>query len=186
MINYAFSIFGDKRQLEIFKVSDKSLLGKMGSYPNSMIRKALESEAKVIHDIHTRAVKEACKGFYTDEQITGWLKNRSPEGYAEGIKNDEMYVDEIEGKIIGFGHAVPGEILAIFVDPTFHKKGIGRSLLQHGLEMAKKGNPSAIKAEASLNAVPFYKKHGFIEIGERIIARNGQKLPIVLMEYSPS
>ncbi|OGJ43565.1 hypothetical protein A2974_02160 [Candidatus Peregrinibacteria bacterium RIFCSPLOWO2_01_FULL_48_20] len=149
-----------------------------------MIRKAAKKDAEGMHELHMRAVKVACKGFYTDEQIKGWLAKRSAEGYLEGIENDEMFVEEIEGKVLGFGHAVPGQILAVFVDPKFHGKGFGKSLLKVGLEMAKKENHRMIKVEASLNAAAFYQKCGFIETSKSMVDRNGQKLPVVLMEYS--
>jgi GNAT superfamily N-acetyltransferase len=149
-----------------------------------MIRQAVEKDAVSIHDIHTRAVRGACKVCYTEKQISGWLKNRTPEGYLNSIRSNEIYVAEINKRIVGFGHAVPGEIVAIFVDPEFHKKGLGKALLEYGLNIAKTKNHKKIKLEATLNAADFYKKCGFIEIGKGVATRGGQKLDIVLMEYS--
>lgn len=138
--------------------------------------------AKDLHRIHTDAVNKVCKNFYIEKQIKAWLKGRSPEGY-KGIEKGEMYIAEEDGKIVGFGHAVPGEILAIFVDPTFHKKGVGKLLLKHGLKMALI-NHQKVKVESALNAEGFYEKHGFIKIKNGICTRNGAEIPIVIMEYS--
>ena len=57
-----------------------------------MIRLAVATDKERLHTIHTHAVKDACKGFYNDEQIDSWLMNRSPEGYLDGINKKEMYV----------------------------------------------------------------------------------------------
>ncbi len=152
-----------------------------------MIRLAVATDNQRMHEIHTHAVRTACQGFYSDEQIDGWLINRSPEGYLEGINKNAMYVYIKGNKTVGFGHAEVGEIHAIFVDPEFHKQGIGKSILEYGLKIAlgKSGNEK-VKVEASINAVNFYTQHGFAVVKEKHLERNGQQLPITEMEYSPS
>lgn len=145
------------------------------------IKTATTNHAQDLHRIHTDAVNKACQNFYTEKQIKAWLKGRSPEGY-EGIEKGEMYVAEEKGKIVGFGHAIPGEILAIFVDPAFHGKGIGKLLLEHGLKMALK-NCKKVKVESALNAEGFYKKHRFVKIKDDVCLRNGVEIPVVIMEY---
>ncbi len=146
------------------------------------IKTAITSHAKEMHRIHTSAVKTVCKDFYTAEQIKAWLEGRSPEGY-EGIKKGEMYVAEDDGKIVGFGHAIPGEVVAVFVDPAFHKKGIGKLLLDYGLKIASKGKKK-VKVESAINAESFYKKHGFVKVRNDVCIRGGVEIPIIVMEYS--
>ncbi len=131
--------------------------------------------------IHTAAVTTTCSGSYTEIQIEAWLKGRSPEGYQPGIERGEMFVAETEGEIVGFGHAVPGEVLAMYVDPEFHKKGVGAMLIEHAISIAAV-NHKKIKVEATVNAVGFYEKHGFKEIREDIYERNGVKMPKIIME----
>lgn len=146
------------------------------------IIKATTEHDKELHRIHTAAVHASCKSFYTEGQLKGWLTGRSPEGYHSGIKNDEMYIAVDKGEIVGFGHAIPGEVVAIFVDPTSHGKGVGRRLLEHGLKIASK-NHAKIKVDATLNAEGFYKKHGFVKVGDGAHTRNGVEIPVVVMEY---
>ena len=117
------------------------------------------------------------------KQIKAWLKGRTPEGYHKGIKKGEMYIAEDKGKIVGFGHAIPGEIVAIFVDPTFHKKGIGKLILDHGLKIALKDH-QAVKVKSTVNAEGFYKKYGFTKIKDSSMTRNGVASPLVIMKYS--
>lgn len=147
------------------------------------IKTATIQDAEEIHHIHTNAVKFNCKNFYTENQITIWLKNRSPEGYHKGIKNGEMFIAEENGEIAGFGHAIPGQIAAVFVDPAFQGKGVGKLLLEHGLKLALQ-EKQPVMVESSLNAENFYKRNGFIKIREDFCIRNGIKLPIIIMEYS--
>ena len=43
-----------------------------------------------------------------------------------------MYLAECEGKAVGFGHAENGEIHAVFVDPDWVGKGVGRRSRHRG------------------------------------------------------
>ena len=147
------------------------------------IKTATIKDAEEIHRIHDEAVLMACKDFYTKEQIDAWLYGRTPEGYHEAIKKGDMYVAEDNGKIVGFGHAIPGEIVAVFVDPTFHKKGVGKLLLDYGLKIALKGRKK-VKVESTINAEGFYKKHGFVKIRDGVHIKRGIEAPIIILEYS--
>ncbi|MFA6436457.1 MAG: GNAT family N-acetyltransferase [Candidatus Gracilibacteria bacterium] len=146
------------------------------------IKKAIIRDAQAMHRIHTKAVSTTCKNFYTKKQIAAWLEGRSPEGYHEGIQKGEMYVAEDKGEIVGFGHAIPGEVVAVFVDPDFHNQGIGKLLLEYGLRIASKDHQK-IKVKSTLNAENFYKKQGFIKVKEDISIKKGEKLSIVILEF---
>lgn len=145
------------------------------------IRTAIIKDAEEIHRIHTSAVLTTCKNFYTEQQVKAWLKGRSPEGYYTGIRNGEMYVAEEDGQISGFGHAVSGKIEACYVDPKFHKQGVGKLLIEHGLKIASDGDKK-VTVESTINAENFYKKHGFKKIKNSTTTRNNIELPTVIME----
>jgi len=78
------------------------------------IRPATTGDAGRVYALHTHSVRALCKDHYSPEQISGWLKNRSPQVYLPciaGIDGGEMFIAEAGPQIIGFGHAVPvGEI----------------------------------------------------------------------------
>jgi hypothetical protein len=56
---------------------------------------------------------------YTPEQIAGWIGRRQPAGYPPAIERGEMLVATVAGQLVGFSHVVPGEIVALFVDPDW-------------------------------------------------------------------
>jgi GNAT superfamily N-acetyltransferase len=150
--------------------------------PEFRIIKATSDDANQIHELHTRSVRELCKDHYSTEQIDGWLKQRTPGGYLPGIEAGEMFMALNGRQIVGFGHAVPGEILAVFVAPEFIRQGAGALLLEHGIEIALSGQKGPIRLEATLNAKEFYEKAGFAEI-ERISVQRGEALlPVIRME----
>ncbi len=85
-------------------------------------------------------------------------------------------------EIVGFGEAVPGEVLAIYVLPERTKEGIGTTLLKHAMEKAKCGTQKIV-LESTLNAIDFYRKEGFVQIYKLLVRWGNVELPAVFMEY---
>ena len=93
-----------------------------------------------------------------------------------------MFVVRDGERIVGFGHAMPGEVVAVYVDPEHTKQGVGRFILAEGITRARSGHQEAIRLDASLNAREFYKKAGFVEVEQKMVRRNDVFLPIIIME----
>lgn len=148
-----------------------------------IIRKAKLTDAEIIHNIHTMSVKGLCNNSYSNFEITNWLKNRTPDGYKSAIINNEMYLAEYNNTVVGFGHAITGEIVANFVLPEYSGLGIGKKLLEYGLQIASKGSEKIILT-ATANAIEFYEKFGFIKIREYKLVRNEAKLNVADMELT--
>lgn len=148
------------------------------------IRNAKIKDAIAIDRLHKNAVSKICSKFYTNEQIKAWLKGRSPEGYYANINKGEIFVAEQNNIVIGFGHSVPGEIHAIYVDPDFHNTGAGKSLLKHAIKIAL-NNCNKVKVDSTLNAESFYQSQGFVKVKNDFTQRNNVNLSIVVMELNP-
>lgn len=146
--------------------------------PIHEIRLATVQDAEAIHQLHTTSVRTLCACVYESDVIESWLKGRSPDGYG-GIARGEMNVLECDGVIAGFSHVVPGEIVAIFVHPSYAGRGIGSKLLHHGVGLARSGENAPIKVEATLNAQAFYEKHGFVVTRHFLVQK--YNMPVVEM-----
>ena len=148
------------------------------------IRQATTEDASQMHEVHAQSVRTLCQEHYTPEQIAGWLKNRTPQGYLPGIKRGDMFVVVDGEKIVGFGHAIPGEVVAVFVAPSHANRGVGRAILAEALRRARRGYHGAIRLDATLNAQTFYEKAGFVVVERKTERRNNASLPSVVMELS--
>jgi GNAT superfamily N-acetyltransferase len=105
--------------------------------------------------------------FYNDDDPSGispyFAQKISPEGFKKYLSNEEAYehyVYEEAEKIVGY-FALLNEthFLYLLVDKAYHKKGIATTLIEHAL----KGKEHKLyTVNASLYAVPFYKKLGFV------------------------
>jgi SAM-dependent methyltransferase len=157
--------------------------GEMGA-KELLIRGACASDARDMHQLHARAVDAFCREHYSDDQVEVLLIGRTPEGYLPAIKRDEMFVMECDGRMVGFGHATQGEVQALFVDPDQTGRGVGSALLRHAIELAARGHEGPIQLTSTLNAVGFYRAHGFVEVEPTELNKHGVALPFVLMEQT--
>lgn len=145
------------------------------------VRPASEIDAERIHELHVAAVRMLCGLHYSQEIIEGWLANRSAQGYLRGIRSGATIVAELGPQVVGFGEAVPGEVVAVFVDPAYVSRNIGTRLLEHALQLAQ-ADRGIVRLESTLNAVGFYEKFRFLQIERSVVRRNRVEIPIVVMQ----
>ncbi len=146
------------------------------------IRPANREDAPTIYAIHQASLTTLCATHYPLDTLQRWFATKTIEGYYEALDNGEMFICEVEHVAIGFGHAIPGEVVAIFVHPDFAGRGVGKLLLNYVLLYAQREFNGPIKLYATLNAAPFYAKHGFREVRRYSIERGDLEFPVVEME----
>jgi GNAT superfamily N-acetyltransferase len=146
------------------------------------IRPAQIEDAAALHELHTASVRAICSTCYAPETIDGWLLNRNPEGYFPPILRGEIFIAEQGAQIVGFGEAVPGTVIAIYVHPSAVGRGIGSALLAQALAVASHGHNGPVRLESTLNARSFYERFGFREIEQATVQRNQVHIPVVVME----
>lgn len=102
------------------------------------------------------------------------------------VVHAQTWVAEVENKVVGFIALIETddvcEVGGLFLDPAYHKRGIGKALMDRAV--AKKG---PLKVEVFRdNAVgrPFYERYGFEMTGSYHHEPSGQMM--VQMRYSPS
>ena len=83
--------------------------------------------------------------------------------YVESISNNEFYVAEENGDVVGFGtlNQERGEIEAVYVLPEVVRCGIGMKILQKLEERARELGVKSLGVDSSLNAAPFYQSAGY-------------------------
>ena len=118
--------------------------------------------------LRTRCVRETCSSHYPPEIIAPWSASPPPSQYARLLGQGGCVVAEDgEGALLGFGvfDTNANEIDALFVDPDRGGQGIGQALMRRLLDMASRERDVVLSA--SLNAVPFYQRQGFVSVSEK-------------------
>ena len=90
----------------------------------------------------------------------------------EMLANNEVFVAEIGGRIVGFATIIAhegndAEVEGLFVEPSEWRKGIGGALIQQIEREAAAWGASRLHVLANRNALGFYEAMGFTVIGER-------------------
>ncbi|MDN5724787.1 MAG: GNAT family N-acetyltransferase [Propionibacteriales bacterium] len=70
------------------------------------------------------------------------------------------------GLVLVRGSGPTGELAALFVDPPWIGTGVGRSLLQHARDLARRRGIVRLQLDADPGAESFYLRHGAERIGE--------------------
>ena len=77
-----------------------------------------------------------------------------------------QWVAEVDGAIVGFIAMIENQVGGLFVDPLWHKKGVGTALIGHVRPMFPTLTVAVFKENP--NAIRFYEKSGFRLIEERV------------------
>jgi enamine deaminase RidA (YjgF/YER057c/UK114 family)/predicted N-acetyltransferase YhbS len=135
---------------------------------NLRIRAALESDVEQISAL----IQSVMHLFFSEAGGSGadrFIASIKPDALKAFIKRPDVsyYVGFIDGLFsgaIGVRSTREGKHLQhLFVSPALHGQGIGKALWQHAKTLA---NVNDFTVNASTNAVPFYAKLGFVNVGE--------------------
>lgn len=145
------------------------------------IRKAEISEYELLSDL---AIKSKAYWGYSKEFLESCRNELS---YSqEDLSNSENYfaVAEIENRIVGFYALIPYEkhnleLEALFVDPEFIRKGIGKALLKDAEKIAVQKGVYELIIQGDPFAEKFYVESGCKKIGEKeSLSIPGRFLPL--------
>jgi len=86
------------------------------------------------------------------------------------IAANRVFVASVDDPVAGFYSLAPGagpwELDDLWVSPRFMHRGLGRELLAHALESARRGGASRVTVDADPNAESFYRENGATRCGE--------------------
>mgnify|MGYP006106958953 FL=1 len=108
--------------------------------------------------------------FMTDDFLAQERKNVG-EIY---MPNTDTWVAELDGNVVGFVALMGNEIGAIFLQPNYHGKGIGKALIDKANELHSSLEVEVFKANAI--GRKFYSRYGFEFLEEKHHEPTGQPL----------
>ena len=146
------------------------------------IRPAGLADAEAMCPLHKAAVRSLCVGAYTADEIEAWLRDREPAGYRHAMTDggETMLVSECDGAVVGFASIKGTMLFGLYVDPA-KGRGAGRLLLEAVEDEVRRRGAAVLKLQATLNAVPFYRRHGFMRQDRSTVRRGGRDLAVLDM-----
>ena len=136
-----------------------------------MIRPAKPEDAEAIASLIIRSIREVCGPDYgnDEELLSFWCKNKTAENMRRGIQDPNNYwIVAAEGHIV-VGTAllsVSGKVVLCFLLPEYLGRGIGKAMLNDLITKASELGIRKLVLESTRTARNFYKRNGFIELGE--------------------
>lgn len=146
------------------------------------IRPAIPADAEALCALHKASVRALCVGAYTTEEIEAWLREREPQGFRRAMTDgsETMLVAEGDAAVAGFAPIKGATLFGLYVDPARGRRA-GRLLLESAEELVRRSGAAILSLQATLNAVPFYRKHGFMRQDRSTVQRGGRDLAVLDM-----
>lgn len=151
-----------------------------------IIRKANRNDAKQLSQLAERTFRDTFGAINTAEDMDLHCQISYSEVIQAGeISNPNMItlLSENEEKLIGFAQLrwdgapncvvaeSPGEIQRLYIANDWHGKGIAQELMYACIEEMKDRGSDVVWLgvwERNPRAIAFYKKFGFVEVGEHV------------------
>jgi len=130
-----------------------------------MIRRFQEKDVGDVSKIILNCVNESSN--LTPENRKFMLTKTEPENILQKARDIELYVNELNGVVIGTGALDGNEIRTMFVEPSIQGKGHGREIILFLIQKAKEYHSNKVWLKSSTIAEKFYEKLKFKKVRDR-------------------
>lgn len=132
------------------------------------VRPPTAAELEAVVTVHVDAAEVGGAQVYDPETVAGWARrgDRSVDDYPVDDPASHFVV-AVREEVLGFGEVVPEkrEVRAVYVHPDHQRRGVGTALLSHLEGYARGCGVGQLQLKSSLNAVEFYRRHGYERTG---------------------
>jgi GNAT superfamily N-acetyltransferase len=144
--------------------------------PGILIRKFRGEDLEVVKQLVDTVIKISYREAYPQEAIDYFLLFHSAENIREDADRGCTFVLETD-RIVGTGTLLGLEIKRVFIDPSFHRHGLGMLLIEALEHEALQSGIRKISLAASLPSKQFYDTLGYVtECRTFIPIQNGERL----------
>lgn len=155
------------------------------------LRRATVDDVETMADAHRDSINELGPQHYELDIVREWAGVVRPELYVQAMGRGEVFfiaTGTVAGRrvVLGFSsdYAIDGgrHGTSAYVRRVAARRGIGSRLLALAEAFGRARGASSVEIEASLGAVEFYKRHGFVETERGEVALpSGFCMPCVFM-----
>jgi len=124
------------------------------------IREYRESDWPAVCEIHDHARPIEVSGFMPGDVVLPMEQVAAVDGFFDS-QTLVACVDHAEGRISGFATIHSSEVTWFYVHPSFHRQGVGRTLMGHVLPLLG-ADAFVLCAATNPVALAFYQSFGFI------------------------
>ena len=154
-------------------------------------RRATESDVDGMADAHRDSILQLGSEYYVPAIVNEWARVVNPGLYVDAMGRGEVFfiaTGTVAGHpmVLGFSsdYVISGTThgTSAYVRPVAARRRVGSRLLALAESFGSSRGATAVQIEASLGAVEFYKRHGFVETACGDVALpSGFQMPCVFM-----
>ncbi|MGM4917497.1 GNAT family N-acetyltransferase [Tardiphaga sp. 813_E8_N1_3] len=141
------------------------------------IRPAQAGDAADISRVIIRALRETNAKDYTPDIIARVELSFSPAAVERLIEQREVFVAEMENRVVGTASLDGQALRTMFVLPDMQGRGIDRLLVQRIEMVARERQLAVLMVPATVTAEAFYARLGFTAVRE---AYHGEERTIIM------
>jgi putative acetyltransferase len=154
------------------------------------LRRAVLADQDAIRKVHKNSIERHNASLYDKKVIETWTDPVRLNLARLLESKEEVWVATRADQVVGFSNMSVDRatkvayIDRLYVDPEHGRQGLGSLLLNKQIEIAKEKKMAVVKLEASLFAVSFYVKHGFVKGTRTLFYFQGSDIGLVVMPMS--
>jgi len=133
---------------------------------NTIIRNFKSKDSLEVCEIIKRNLIEVNSKDYPTHIINNMCSLYTSDHIIEIAKVRNIYVAELNGKIIGTASLENNTICAVYVNINYQNRGIGRKLISFIEDVAKNNSINLLRIHASLTSLNFYYAIGYTFVEE--------------------
>jgi GNAT superfamily N-acetyltransferase len=107
------------------------------------VRLFKEKDARKVSHLISRCLNEILSREFTHEQLKFFHRRFTPSGLRKIATQSAVFVAVSGDRILGTASLEGDRVRAVFVNPSFHRQGIGRLLMKHVEDEARRRNLTA-------------------------------------------
>lgn len=148
------------------------------------IREASLEDVDAIAALYYNTIGNVNERDYTPDQIAAWAGAApEPDKWRKRLAGRQTFVACLEDIIVGFAEfEADGHIDAFYVHQEHQGEGIGTRLLNRIEQEAEQAAIDRLYTEASITALPFFEKRGFVVVQPQEVEYRGMKFRNYRME----
>ncbi len=150
------------------------------------IRHYKAADARALWALFYHTVRNINVRDYTQAQVEAWAPAEFDAAiWQQRMRTIDPFVAEMDGDIVGYADLqADGLIDHFFCHHQHQGKGVGRSLMEHILNVGRQRGITEFHAEVSITARPFFERFGFTVVHEQMVEVRGQTLRNFVMKRS--
>ncbi|WP_226023992.1 GNAT family N-acetyltransferase [Halomicrobium salinisoli] len=150
------------------------------------IREGVPDDESRITEVHVASVRGVDESAYTDDEFTVWESGAASISYALDDAATVFLVAEDDRSVAGFAEASvdKAELDKLYVAPSYQHQGIATSLSNEIDRRLRSHDVDSVYVEASVNAVPFYKRVGYEQVSthQKSITHDGTSVEMTVVD----